>query len=140
LAQLPSATPPSEDPGVRLDGLKVLVVDDAPDNVMLVSRMLRLAGAVVDGAANGREAVERALGGSYDAVLMDLQMPVMDGFEATAELRAAGCTFPIIALTAHVLQDEERRCLHSGFSGHLRKPLNRLALLTSLATHAPLHS
>ena len=115
-----------------LQGVRVLVVDDAPDNQLLVSRILKLAGANVDCAENGRRGVELALSGSYDAVLMDIQMPELDGYGATQELRAKGYTKPIIALTAHAMKDERQRCLKIGFNDHMSKPVDRAALLRKL--------
>ena len=117
----------------RLDGLRVLLTDDAPDNQLLVSRLLKLAGAEVDIASNGREAVEKALAREYDVLLMDLQMPVMDGYEATRELRNHGYPGTIIALTAHALKEERERCMVSGFDDHLSKPINRSSLVHRLA-------
>ena len=116
----------------RLDGLRVLLTDDAADNRVLVSRILKLAGAEVDLASNGREAVSRIHEAKYDVVLMDLQMPVMDGYEATRELRGSGYRGTIIALTAHALADEREKCLASGFDDHLSKPINRDSLVVRL--------
>jgi PAS domain S-box-containing protein len=121
----------------RLSGMRVLVVDDAYDNQLLISRLLKLAGATVDVAGDGRQGVELATKGAYDAVLMDVQMPVMDGFEATAELRRRGLTTPIIALTAHAMKEDRARCIDQGFDEHLSKPLDREMLLRQLAAYAP---
>jgi len=110
---------------IRLDGIKVLLAEDAPDNQMLVTRLLKLAGATVDVASNGREAIIKAKEDHYDVLLMDLQMPGMDGFEATMELRKDGYRGKIVALTAHALNDDRDRCLQSGFDDHISKPVNR---------------
>lgn len=110
---------------LRLDGIKVLLAEDAPDNRMLVTRLLKLAGAVVEVASNGREAIEKAKLDHYDVLLMDLQMPGMDGFEATMELRKEGYEGKIVALTAHALNDDRTRCLQNGFDDHISKPVNR---------------
>jgi CheY-like chemotaxis protein len=83
-----------------------------------------MAGAQVDIVANGKEAVEHAVRKKYDIVLMDLQMPVMDGFEATQELRRTGYSGRIIALTAHALRSDRARCLANGFDEHVTKPVN----------------
>ena len=112
-----------------LDGIKVLLVEDSPDNQLLISRILKLAGATVDTASDGKEGSEKAKKNYYDVLLMDLQMPVMDGYEATAELREGGYPGKIIALTAHALAEERERCLKSGFDDHLCKPVNRDALI-----------
>ncbi len=117
----------------RLDGLNVLLVEDSLDNQYLVNQMLSLAGAQVEIANNGQEAVERALSRTYNVILMDLQMPVMDGYEAISKLRAAGYTGSIIALTAHALSSERERCLASGFDEHLSKPINRHLLLSRVS-------
>lgn len=113
----------------RLDGVRVLLAEDSPDNQVLVSRILRLAGATVEIAANGKEALDKAWQDQYDIVLMDLQMPIMDGYEATAELRHSGYSGKIVALTAHALADERDRCLRNGFDDHLSKPVNRNILI-----------
>ena len=82
-------------------------------------------------AANidGKEGIEKASKNNYDILLMDLQMPVMDGYEATAALRKKGYSGKIIALTAHALAEERERCLKSGFDDHLSKPVNREILI-----------
>lgn len=117
----------------RLDGIRVLLADDSSDNQILVSKILRMAGATVEVVANGREAVEKARKEKYDVLLMDLQMPIMDGYEATAELRKIGFQTPIVALTAHALIEEKQRCLASGFDDHISKPVDRSLLLERVA-------
>jgi|GEM_PF-6215453 len=112
-----------------LEGVNILLAEDSPDNQMLISRLLRLAGATVNTAVNGKEAVEKANQVPHDVVLMDLQMPIMDGYEATAELRKSGYLGRIIALTAHTLSDDRERCLQSGFDEHVGKPVNRNILI-----------
>ncbi len=118
---------------VSLRGLDVLLAEDAPDNQMLITHYLRMAGAHVDAACNGREACEKVLSGHYDVVLMDLQMPVMDGFEATAALRRAGFGKPILALTAHAMKEDRLRCLANGFDDHLSKPIDGQLLIERVA-------
>ena len=113
----------------RLEGIKILLAEDSPDNQLLVTRLLRLAGAHVEVVSNGKEALTVAQAQKFDVILMDLQMPVMDGYEATAELRRLDYQGQIIALTAHTLSDERERCLRSGFNDHIGKPINRLTLL-----------
>ena len=117
--------------GARLPlaGIKVLLVEDSPDTQLLVSRLLKLAGATADTASDGKEGIEKARKNNYDVLLMDLQMPVMDGYEATAALRNEGYSRRIIALTAHTLGDERERCLKSGFDDHIGKPVNREVLI-----------
>jgi two-component system, sensor histidine kinase len=119
----------------RIDGVKVLLVEDVQDNRTLLSRLLRSAGASVEVAEDGAEGVQKALSRSFDVVLMDLQMPVMDGFMATDELRKNGYLGLIIALTAHAMQEDRKKCLENGFDDHISKPIERQALLIRLASH-----
>jgi len=113
----------------RLDGLKILLVDDSSDNRLLVSKFLMITGAEVDIVTNGLEAVQKAKDDNYDVLLMDLQMPIMDGYEATALLRQKGYSAPIVALTAHAMIEERNRCLSSGFDDHISKPVDRRLLI-----------
>jgi CheY-like chemotaxis protein len=113
-----------------LHSLKILIVDDAPDNRFLITRILQSAGAEVFVATNGEEGINMAKTSSCDLILMDLQMPFKDGFEATAELRALNFTKPIIALTAHTMQDDRDRCLKNGFDEHVGKPIDTRRLFS----------
>ncbi len=119
----------------RLDGLNILVVDDATDNQVLIGHMLKRVGARVDTAHNGAQAILRVENQVYDILFMDLQMPVMDGYEATVELRQRGCSTPIIALTAHVLMDVEKNCLAKGFTDYLSKPIKYGELIECIRQH-----
>jgi signal transduction histidine kinase/DNA-binding response OmpR family regulator len=110
---------------------RVLVAEDNEINQMVAEEMLRQLGYDVDVAANGRLAVAAAAGRAYDLVLMDCQMPEMDGFEATRLLRAASAgaagtpaTVPIVALTANAFQEDRDRCLAAGMDDYLSKPLD----------------
>jgi PAS domain S-box-containing protein len=114
-----------------LEHIKVLLVEDSMDNQILVSRYLKAAGAEVDLASNGQEGIDKAERFNYDLVLMDIQMPVLDGHEATRRLREKGFQKPIIALTAHAFREERARALGGGFSDYLTKPINRKSLLES---------
>lgn len=116
-----------------LDGIHVLLVDDAPDNQALISRFLTLAGAKVDLAGNGQEGIAKAMSQDYKVILMDIQMPMLDGYEATAQLRRQGYNRPIIALTAHALKEERDRCLKVGCDDHLTKPIDRRQLISQVA-------
>ena len=112
--------------------MKILLAEDAEDNQVLMTRLLRGAGAQVDLAVNGVEAVAKALAHEYALILMDIQMPEVDGYEATARLRDGGYDRPIVALTAHAFREERERCLRAGCDGHLTKPVDRRTLLESV--------
>jgi len=118
---------------MRPDGAPlVLVAEDTSVNQLVVRRMLEKLGCDVDVVSNGREAVSAVEGSPYAVVFMDVQMPEMDGFEATAEIRrresrGAGHT-PIVAMTASTLESDTERCLAAGMDDYVRKPL-RLAEL-----------
>lgn len=112
-----------------LRGMNVLLVEDSPDNQFLVKRFLTMEGAKVDIANNGVEGVQKAMGSDHDIVLMDIQMPELDGYGAISQLRKSGYKKPIIALTAHGMMEERQRCLDIGSNDHLTKPVNRVALI-----------
>jgi CheY-like chemotaxis protein len=117
----------------RLRGASVLLVDDSADNRLLIARDLRLSGANVDLAVNGLEGIKQALGRTYDVIIMDIQMPRIDGFEATRKLREWGYDGSIIALTAHSKIAERDDCLRAGFDDYLTKPVSRVHLLYTVA-------
>ncbi len=121
---------------------RVLLVEDSSDNQRLIARILTQAGADVTVAHNGREALERAAadcperdGGQsgptepFDVILMDVQMPLLDGCQATRRLRQDGYTGPIVALTAHAMEEDRQRCLDAGCDDYLAKPIDREKLL-----------
>lgn len=112
-----------------LKGLNILLVEDSPDNQFLVKRFLTMEGATVDIANNGVEGVSKARAGEHDIVLMDIQMPELDGYGAITQLRQGGYKKPIVALTAHGMMEERQRCLDIGSNDHLTKPVNRVALI-----------
>jgi signal transduction histidine kinase/DNA-binding NarL/FixJ family response regulator len=112
---------------------RVLVVDDGDENRELVTLVLEEVGLRVDGAENGQVAVEKALQESFDVILMDMQMPVMDGRTATQHLRQQGLQTPIIALTAHAMKGFEQDILAAGCSGYLTKPIDIDKLIQMLA-------
>ena len=111
---------------------KVLVAEDSPEIQMVVRRMLESMGIEVTLAANGSEAVGIALSTPQSLILMDMQMPVVDGVEATRMLRGLGCDTPIVALTANVMQKHRDQFTEAGCSGFLSKPIDRRALLDVL--------
>jgi PAS domain S-box-containing protein len=136
-AQASSRPPLAAPANIALCG-KVLLAEDGPDNQVLISTILRNAGAVVDVASNGRVAVEKVLaamaaGTPYRAVLMDMQMPEVDGYEAASQLRHAGYTGPIVALTAHAMAEDRQKCLDAGCDDYATKPVDRPGLLLTLA-------
>ncbi len=121
-----------------LGGLRILLADDARDNRKIVSWHLRRAGATVDFAENGRIAMEKALqasgsGHGFDIVLMDMQMPELDGFAATRALREKGFERPIIALTAHAMTGDRDQCLAAGCNDYATKPIDPHELVLTLA-------
>ena len=133
--EVEKSSSPKERERIRLANTKVLLVDDSLDNQVLIKQILRLAGAEVHTANNGKEGVEKALSDEFALVLMDLQMPEMDGYEATKILRKNGFARPIIALTAHALKEERLKCLSSGFNEHLTKPIDIDSLLRMVSQY-----
>jgi CheY-like chemotaxis protein len=118
-----------------LAGKKVLIVEDSLDNQLLAKEFLTKEGAEVEIAGNGLEAVNAVLLASYDLILMDMQMPVMDGYAATAQLRRLGFHTPIIALTAHAMKDDLEKCLNAGCDDYLCKPFRRGNLIALIEQH-----
>jgi len=114
---------------------KVLVAEDVETNQILTKTLLSRMGLDVTIAADGHEAVKRALDQEYDLIFMDIQMPGMDGFEATKELRRKGLTTPILALTAHAMKGDEQKCIEAGCNGYLSKPLDRLQLMEKVCQY-----
>ena len=103
----------------------ILVAEDVRTNQMLIKSLLHQLGLEVTIANDGNEVVEKALGQKYDLILMDIQMPHMNGYEATAALRKVGITTPIVALTAHAMRGDDQKCIEAGCDGYLTKPIDR---------------
>ncbi len=115
-----------------LEGVKILLADDSNDNLFLASRILVKNGGNVVTVSNGKLAVAAASDESFDLILMDIQMPEMDGYEATKILRNMGCKIPIVALTAHAMNEEIALTLAAGCNAHLTKPFNQVEMVNVL--------
>ena len=123
-------------PAPQLEG-RVLLAEDVAVNRRLIATLLRRTGIAVVEAENGRVAMEKALaadsaGQPFDIVFMDMQMPEMDGYEATQRLRRAGYTRAVVALTSHSMTGERQRCLEIGCDEYMTKPVDRRVLLQML--------
>ena len=121
---------------VKLSG-RILLAEDGPDNQLLIGSFLRKQGADVTIVDNGRKAVDAALasmtdGNPFRIVLMDMQMPILDGYAATSELREQGWTRPILALTANVMQGDRQKCTDAGCDDFAAKPINRTELIEQI--------
>ncbi len=159
LASVPLIRPgqPAGKPGVpaertdrKIDlNCRVLLAEDGPDNQRLISFVLRKAGADVTVVENGRKALEYALATypgwgrreddpnqPFDVVLMDMQMPIMDGYEATRRLRDAGYDRPVVALTAHAMEHDRAKCLDAGCDDYVAKPIDRHKLIELVNRYA----
>jgi len=117
--------------------LHVLLVEDNPINQEVARDLLEAVGCVIDVAANGAEAIDCAQQKPYHLILMDMQMPVMDGLNATRKLREAGCTIPILAMTANAFGEDRRRCLEAGMNDHIAKPVNPENLYAAMVKWLP---
>jgi signal transduction histidine kinase/BarA-like signal transduction histidine kinase len=125
------------EPSSSLEGMRVLLAEDNRDTQLLVERVLSQRGAQLMIADNGQQALEMEQQNRFDVILMDMRMPLKDGFETTRELRSRGFSKPIIALTAHALQEERERSLDCGCNAFLTKPINQSELLATLAKIRP---
>ncbi len=116
----------------NLSGLSILVVDDCEDNQFLLSHLLKRKGALISTASNGQEAVEKALTEKFDVILMDIQMPYMDGFEAQKQIKAAGVPVPVLAVTASSQREDKSKILKAGFAGYIAKPVDKDLLINTI--------
>lgn len=112
----------------ELCGVNILLVEDSIDNQILINHLLKKFGATVDIASNGAEGLSKALSNDYDIILMDIQMPILNGYEVCEKLRSQGYHKPIVALTAHALKEEREKSLSIGFNDHLTKPIEGIDL------------
>jgi len=136
LAQAPRRQSPSLEAATNLSPLRILLAEDNLVNQCLARKLLEKRGHTVVVAGNGREVLDLLDQNSFDLVLMDVQMPDMDGFDATAAIRAkekhTGQHIPIIAMTAHAMKGDEERCLESGMDGYVAKPIRPAALFAAI--------
>ncbi len=107
---------------------KILVAEDNPSNQKLISILLQKMGHQVTLAEDGESAVNKATAETFDLILMDMQMPNVNGYDAARQLREKGCKTPIIALTANAMLGDEEKCLQAGCDGYLAKPIDRAQL------------
>jgi CheY-like chemotaxis protein len=141
-AVAPASGPGTQHPsGERRRGLRILLAEDNRVNQILAVRLLEKRGHHVQVAGDGREALEKLKTADFDLVLMDVQMPVMGGFEATAAVRetekGTGRHIPIVALTAHAVKGDRERCLAAGMDGYVAKPIRSEELLEQIGALIP---
>ncbi len=116
-----------------LIGRRILLVEDSEDNQFLIKHYLSLAGAEVHVASDGQQGLQKSRSVQFDLIIMDIQMPGIDGHEATRRLREEGFDKPIVALTAHALKEDRDLALACGASDYLTKPIDRFVLLKVLS-------
>jgi signal transduction histidine kinase/CheY-like chemotaxis protein/HPt (histidine-containing phosphotransfer) domain-containing protein len=129
-------TLPTDINNLKLSG-KVLIAEDSPTNQTLIELLLKRMGIESVVVENGQLAVERAQTGEFNIILMDIQMPVMNGYEAARQLRKDGINIPIIALTACAMKGDDKKCFAAGCNDYLTKPIDRKKLAETLAKYLP---
>jgi PAS domain S-box-containing protein len=127
---------PAQHAAIR-HGARILLVEDNKINQEVAKELLEVAGLQVDIAVNGADALEKARQSSYDLLLMDIQMPVMDGVEATRRIREMGIKLPILGMTANAFIEDRQRCIDAGMDDHLPKPVNPEYLYETLSKWIP---
>lgn len=133
------SVPLRKDSYPSLQGKKILVIDDIADSRILARQFIVKCGGQVEFAENGLEGYRKALH-AFDVILMDLQMPLMDGYEAVQILRKWGVETPIIAWTAHASTEDREQCLKMGFDDYVAKPINWQLLLCKIVEHSTVHA
>jgi CheY-like chemotaxis protein len=136
----PTSVQKKEQQQQPLIGCRILLVEDGPDNQRLIAFMLKKAGAkvtIADNSEIGRDQALQAMamGESFDIIFMDMQMPVLDGYSATTQLREAGYEKPIIALTAHAMSHHRQQCIDVGCNDYTTKPINRQTLIATAKSY-----
>jgi len=134
------AQKPTENAPVVLNAraLRILLADDSEENRFLIRGYLKDSGSIIDEVENGAQAVEQFKQRAYDVVLMDAEMPVMDGYSATRQIRALGAT-PIVLLTAHAFKEAKARSYEAGGTEHLTKPIKKATLLEAINKFVPIN-
>ena len=132
---------PAQEPRAAPEALSILLVEDSEDNRILIRTYLKKSGHRLEMAGDGQEGIDKFRAGEYDLILMDLQMPVVDGYTATRRIRELEAAerrepTPILALTAHALEGDERKSLEAGCDAHLTKPIKKGELLEAIARYA----
>ncbi len=119
---------------------RVLVAEDVETNQMLAKTVLEKMNLDVTVAADGNEAMEKVLAHEFDLIIMDIQMPLMNGYKVTKALRKQGITTPIVAMTAYAMEGDDKKCLQAGCDDYLTKPIDRRKLLKILQKYLPAKS
>ena len=122
--------PRHEEPELRC---RILLVEDTLENQDLIREQLEGAGATVEVADNGAEALEKYSEEGFDLIVMDIEMPVMDGYQALRALQSQGLDVPVVALTAHAMKGDKEKCIEAGFTTYLSKPARAETLVKTIA-------